>query len=295
MSNTSARVLASSAPQPPFCSFCRRNGEPEVVYTSHMLKDRGGKVTCPQLYKYRCEICGATGPEAHTRYYCPETQHHLLRNANAAANKNNNKGPNANRNKQPPTTTTTANSSSDSGTGTQHHRQHDHNDNRQQLPQCAISAGSNAAYQVKDDDCIYLGKSRLLCNMGSITRSRYNSAGQLRNKNSSSYQQRPSALCSPAHHKSAPRQGQAPGDGSDRHSVDESHNTFGSRSNCSTTNGCVPMQQASHNNDKYRRRQRRQDDGTCGDLNPYVIGRLIQTYTTEIIGDENNNNRIAEV
>lgn len=54
-----------------FCGFCKRNKEPEQVYRSHPLKDHNGQVTCPQLFKYRCELCGATGPEAHTRSYCP--------------------------------------------------------------------------------------------------------------------------------------------------------------------------------------------------------------------------------
>lgn len=54
-----------------FCGFCKRNKEPESVYTSHQLRDPNGQVTCPQLFKYRCELCGATGAEAHTRSYCP--------------------------------------------------------------------------------------------------------------------------------------------------------------------------------------------------------------------------------
>jgi len=52
--------------------FCRRNGETAAVYLSHPTKDpRTGLVVCPQLRNYRCELCGATGPEAHTRSYCP--------------------------------------------------------------------------------------------------------------------------------------------------------------------------------------------------------------------------------
>lgn len=54
-----------------FCGFCRRNKEKESIYRSHRLKDQHGKVVCPQLFKYRCELCGATGSEAHTRSYCP--------------------------------------------------------------------------------------------------------------------------------------------------------------------------------------------------------------------------------
>ena len=39
---------------------------------SHELKDASGKVTCPQLRKYRCPGCGSTGDDAHTRSYCPQ-------------------------------------------------------------------------------------------------------------------------------------------------------------------------------------------------------------------------------
>lgn len=53
------------------CNFCKRNKEPEAVYRNHQLKDREGRVVCPQLSKYICELCGSTGPEAHTRSYCP--------------------------------------------------------------------------------------------------------------------------------------------------------------------------------------------------------------------------------
>lgn len=53
------------------CAFCKRNKEPEAIYKSHLLKDDAGLVTCPQLSKYRCELCGATGRFAHTRSYCP--------------------------------------------------------------------------------------------------------------------------------------------------------------------------------------------------------------------------------
>lgn len=53
------------------CAFCFQNKEPSRVYTSHELKDSLGNVTCPQLAKHVCEVCGATGKMAHTRSYCP--------------------------------------------------------------------------------------------------------------------------------------------------------------------------------------------------------------------------------
>uniref|UniRef100_T1KF12 Nanos-type domain-containing protein n=1 Tax=Tetranychus urticae TaxID=32264 RepID=T1KF12_TETUR len=54
-----------------FCVLCKKNGETEEFYQSHTLRDPQGRVTCPILVKHVCEICGATGPLAHTRSYCP--------------------------------------------------------------------------------------------------------------------------------------------------------------------------------------------------------------------------------
>jgi len=55
-----------------FCKLCHRNGESDVVYRSHNLKDREGKVvTCPVLRKYTCTLCGVNGDQAHTLRYCP--------------------------------------------------------------------------------------------------------------------------------------------------------------------------------------------------------------------------------
>uniref|UniRef100_A0A8C1L8K2 Nanos homolog 2 n=1 Tax=Cyprinus carpio TaxID=7962 RepID=A0A8C1L8K2_CYPCA len=53
------------------CGFCRQNGETAVVYTSHRLKARDGRVLCPILRSYVCPFCSATGDWAHTRHYCP--------------------------------------------------------------------------------------------------------------------------------------------------------------------------------------------------------------------------------
>nr|XP_057941412.1 nanos homolog 3-like [Doryrhamphus excisus] len=60
------------APAHMLCRFCKRNGEPEVVYKSHWLKDLSGDVLCPVLWQYVCPLCGATGPKAHTKLHCPK-------------------------------------------------------------------------------------------------------------------------------------------------------------------------------------------------------------------------------
>ena len=52
------------------CAFCRNNGEPAQIYRDHKLRE-GGVVTCPYLREIVCELCGATGDQAHTRTYCP--------------------------------------------------------------------------------------------------------------------------------------------------------------------------------------------------------------------------------
>ena len=56
----------------PSCGFCRGNGECVDVYTSHSLRSPTGLVSCPYLRGHVCEICGATGDQAHTRSYCPQ-------------------------------------------------------------------------------------------------------------------------------------------------------------------------------------------------------------------------------
>jgi len=56
-----------------FCNFCKTNGERMEVYQSHNTGPPGS-VTCPNLFKHQCEVCGSTGRNAHTRAYCPRRE-----------------------------------------------------------------------------------------------------------------------------------------------------------------------------------------------------------------------------
>nr|ACO11285.1 Nanos homolog 2 [Caligus rogercresseyi] len=54
------------------CNFCRNNGESSEYYRSHTLRNPcNGSLVCPVLRGHKCETCGATGDNAHTRNYCP--------------------------------------------------------------------------------------------------------------------------------------------------------------------------------------------------------------------------------
>ena len=54
------------------CSFCKNNGEPKHIYSTHSIKDSNGKITCPLLKIYKCPICGESGQNAHTITYCKQ-------------------------------------------------------------------------------------------------------------------------------------------------------------------------------------------------------------------------------
>ncbi|XP_048000165.1 uncharacterized protein LOC125237211 [Leguminivora glycinivorella] len=59
---------------PKMCSFCRKNGETPMVYTTHCVKEKVGNrnvVTCPILRSHVCTTCGVSGDNAHTITYCP--------------------------------------------------------------------------------------------------------------------------------------------------------------------------------------------------------------------------------
>jgi len=54
------------------CGFCLSNGERQRECMSHRLKNpETNIVECPQLRKFICPLCQATGDFAHTQGYCP--------------------------------------------------------------------------------------------------------------------------------------------------------------------------------------------------------------------------------
>ena len=66
-----ARRMGARSRRSSGCGFCKKNGEPASIYTSHRLHGERGRVSCPYLRELVCEVCGATGDTAHTRTYCP--------------------------------------------------------------------------------------------------------------------------------------------------------------------------------------------------------------------------------
>ena len=61
------------------CTFCKSNGENEIIYSSHSLKNSVNKISCPILMKYTCVECGASGENTHTIKYCPVMQKKIRR------------------------------------------------------------------------------------------------------------------------------------------------------------------------------------------------------------------------
>ncbi len=51
----------------PNCKVCRDAGKSEQQYSSHWVRDKTGRVTCPTLLSQDCRKCGKTG---HTIKYC---------------------------------------------------------------------------------------------------------------------------------------------------------------------------------------------------------------------------------
>jgi protein nanos 1 len=51
----------------PNCKVCRDAGKSEQEYSSHWVRDKNGRVTCPTLLSQKCRNCGKSG---HTIKYC---------------------------------------------------------------------------------------------------------------------------------------------------------------------------------------------------------------------------------
>jgi protein nanos 1 len=66
--NQSNRRGPNSSEKKPFCKVCCDAGKSEKQYTSHFVKDRDGKVTCPTLLGQECRYCFRAG---HTVKFCP--------------------------------------------------------------------------------------------------------------------------------------------------------------------------------------------------------------------------------
>ena len=75
-------------PTKTICVFCRNNGESVDIYSSHVLKEKNGFITCPILWAYKCPYCGATREHAHTKNHCPLKRRHLLLGAKKERNNN---------------------------------------------------------------------------------------------------------------------------------------------------------------------------------------------------------------
>lgn len=166
----------------PGCGFCKRNREPSQVYLSHKLKDESGKVTCPQLSRHICELCGATGPEAHTRSYCPQVVR--LREQQKARERERKNSVNS-------STSSGLSGASEPRRGPQAGLAHNNNNSTSKAinnePTKGLSVSNAAGNEDEDreeeeeDYTIQCGVARVMSNMGTVSHTRYNSAGRLRN------------------------------------------------------------------------------------------------------------------
>lgn len=53
----------------PFCSICKKAGEPASVYRNHFTKDKKGNITCPKILNSECSYCHQKG---HWKSHCPK-------------------------------------------------------------------------------------------------------------------------------------------------------------------------------------------------------------------------------
>uniref|UniRef100_A0A4W3GAX0 Nanos-type domain-containing protein n=1 Tax=Callorhinchus milii TaxID=7868 RepID=A0A4W3GAX0_CALMI len=52
------------------CAFYKQNEESEHIHNSHALKHNEGKIMCPVLREYTCQLCNVSGDRAHTKHFC---------------------------------------------------------------------------------------------------------------------------------------------------------------------------------------------------------------------------------
>lgn len=153
------------------CGFCKRNKEPQSVYANHQLKDSAGQVTCPQLFKYRCELCGSTGKEAHTRSYCPQVSSLRRQQAN---------------DHQQQTHFGSYRFSNATSASSLSHYNNPNPDRHQPAFNLWMADGEpklpSQERQQDNSQAIRLSIGRQFRNMSRVTNSKYNSAGRLRHK-----------------------------------------------------------------------------------------------------------------